>query len=201
VYLGAKRRYINTLLFFFLSINIGRKLGALTLRGRSGAGSTSNTMLLGPRTTFGTKWHLDPSSRLATINMGRKVGVCPFLVGGGSPSSTMWPGPRPTSIPSGILINPAVWPQQTWRIIREWAPPPFGGGVLGLHLTQCRLGRGYLPTKWHLAPSSHLATTYTGRILEGLFPFDGRGAMSLSNRMWPAIGLRPTCMPIFTSMH
>ena len=32
----------------------------------------------------------------------------------GSPSSTMRPGPRPTSMPSGILIHPAVWPRQTW---------------------------------------------------------------------------------------
>jgi len=104
-----------------------------------------------------TTWHLDPSSRWATIDMGRKVGVvplfregeagspsntmspgptpippyqvtsssnqpfghnrhepkievlCPFReVGAGSPSNTMWPGPRPTSVPSFILINPAV---------------------------------------------------------------------------------------------
>jgi len=34
--------------------------------------------------------------------------------GAGSPSSTMWPGPRPTSVPRAILIRPAVWPQQTW---------------------------------------------------------------------------------------
>jgi len=31
--------------------------------------------------------------------------------GAGSPSSIMWPGPRPTSMPSAILIHPAVWPQ------------------------------------------------------------------------------------------
>ena len=56
---------------------------------------------------FHTKWHLDPSSCLATIDMGRKVGVlCPFLGRAGSPSNTMKPGPRPTSVPSGILIQP-----------------------------------------------------------------------------------------------
>ena len=51
--------------------------------------------------------------RLATIDVGQKWGLlCPFLWGGaGSPSNTMSPGPRPTSIPSGILIHPAVWPQ------------------------------------------------------------------------------------------
>jgi len=25
----------------------------------------------------------------------------------------MWSGTRPSSVPSGILIHPAVWPQQT----------------------------------------------------------------------------------------
>jgi len=35
-----------------------------------------------------------------------------FLLGGaGSPSNTTSPGPRPISVPSGILIHPAVWPQ------------------------------------------------------------------------------------------
>ena len=52
--------------------------------------------------------------RLATIDMGRKLGgLCPFG-GAGSTFNTMWPGPRPTFVPSGILIHPAVWPQQTW---------------------------------------------------------------------------------------
>ena len=36
--------------------------------------------------------------RLATIDMGRKLGAVPFWGGGaGSPSNAMWPGPRPTS--------------------------------------------------------------------------------------------------------
>jgi len=38
----------------------------------------------------------------------------PLSVGdAGSPSNTMWPGPRPTSTPSGILIHPTVFPQYT----------------------------------------------------------------------------------------
>jgi len=60
-----------------------------------------------------TKWHIDASSRLATIKMRRKFGGSAHLFwgrGAGSPSSTMWPGPRPTSMPSAILIHPAVWP-------------------------------------------------------------------------------------------
>jgi len=49
------------------------------------------------------KWHLDPSIRLATIDMGQKLGAVPLLggTGAGSPSSTVWPEPRPTFIPSG----------------------------------------------------------------------------------------------------
>ena len=72
--------------------------------------------------------------RLAIIDMGWKLGgciliqpaiwpqqtwaenwrLCPFLGGGaGSPSNTMWLGPRPTYTPSFILIHPTVWPQYT----------------------------------------------------------------------------------------
>jgi len=42
-------------------------------------------------------------------------GAVSLSVGGAwSPSSTMSPGPRPTSVPSGVLIHLAVWPQWTW---------------------------------------------------------------------------------------
>jgi len=61
------------------------------------------------------KCYLYPSSRLVVIDMGRKLGDCApllfFLGGAESPASTVWPGPKPISIPSGILIHPAVWPQ------------------------------------------------------------------------------------------
>ena len=48
-----------------------------------------------------------------------------FGRGAGSPSSTMWPVPRPTSMPSAILIHPAIWPQQIWA--QNWGLCPFGG--------------------------------------------------------------------------
>ena len=60
-----------------------------------------------------TKWHLDPSSHLATTDMGRKLGAVPLLEGARFPSNTMCPGPRPTSTPSFILMHPTVWPQYT----------------------------------------------------------------------------------------
>jgi len=34
----------------------------------------------------------------------------PWGRGDGSPSNTMWPGPRPTGVPSFILIRSTVWP-------------------------------------------------------------------------------------------
>ena len=55
--------------------------------------------------------------RLATIDKDRNVGAAaPLSVGGGaagSPSKRISPAPRPTSVPSGILIHPIVWPQYT----------------------------------------------------------------------------------------
>ena len=52
------------------------------------------------------------TSRLATTDMGRKLGrLCPFWGRGpGFPSNT-WPGPSPTTIPSFIWIHPTVWPK------------------------------------------------------------------------------------------
>jgi len=45
---------------------------------------------------------------------GPKSGVVvglPLLGEAGSPSNTISPGPRHTSVPSGVLIHPPVWPQ------------------------------------------------------------------------------------------
>jgi len=49
------------------------------------------------------------------IDMGRKVGGCcvPLRGEAGSSSNTVSSGPRPTSVPSGILIHPSFWPQYT----------------------------------------------------------------------------------------
>ena len=39
--------------------------------------------------------------------------LCPFPWGAVFPSKAMSPGSRSTSVPSGILIHPTVWPQYT----------------------------------------------------------------------------------------
>ena len=93
---------------------MGQKEGvAVPLSGGGEAGSPSNTMWPWAEVYLYTKWQLNPSSHLATTDMGRKLGrVVPLWgQGTGSPSNTMSPGPRLTSVPRGILIHRTVWPQ------------------------------------------------------------------------------------------
>ena len=102
--------------------------------------------------------------RLATTGMGRKVGrvLCPFPWGAGPPSNIMSPRPRPTSVPSGIPIHPAVWPQWTWADKWEKGCCTSSGGA-GPHLTQCGLSRAseaYLHAQLHLDLSNRLATIH-----------------------------------------
>ena len=54
--------------------------------------------------------------RLTTTDTELREGgaAVPLSGGAGSPSNTMWPsGPRPTAMPSFILIHPTFWPQYT----------------------------------------------------------------------------------------
>jgi len=91
---------------------VGRKIGGCAPLGGRKLGSHLAQCRLGrhlPR----TKWHLDQFSRLATTDMGRELGGCAHLGGAGSPSNTVWPGPRHTCMPSFSLIRPTVWPQYT----------------------------------------------------------------------------------------
>ena len=111
------------------------------------------------------------------------------VAGAGSPSNTMWSQRRPTSIPSGILIHPAVYHNKHDPKIGESCHPPFsgGGGKLGPHLTQCRLGRGLLHTKWQsIQPFGHNGH---GPKIGGCAPSGGPG--SPSNTMWRGQGLPP----------
>jgi len=86
------------------TIDMGRKLeGAVPLF--RGAGFPSNTVAWA-EAYLHTKCHLAPSSRWTTIHGPKSGGMlCPLFGGDGSPYNTMWPGPRPTSMPSFILIH------------------------------------------------------------------------------------------------
>jgi len=119
--------------------------------------------------------------RLATIETDRKLGAVHLFWGAGFPSNTTLPGPRSTSIPSRILIHPAIWPQQTWA--ENWGAPFLGGGWTGSpHNT---LWPGLRST---FVPSDILI--HTAVIFFLLCPIQRRGAGSPCNTMWP--GSRPT---------
>jgi len=71
--------------------------------------------------------------------MGRKVwgaAMPPFWWAAGSPSNTMWPGPRPTYVPSGILIHPTVWPQYTNVTNRQTDRTAQGSDSIGRTVLQ-----------------------------------------------------------------
>ena len=68
------------------------------------------------------------------------------------------------------------------------APPLLEEWDLGPHL-RVALAETYLHAKWHLDPSSRLATTDMGQTLWGSAPFSGRGDGSPSDTMWPGRGL------------
>jgi len=55
----------------------------------------------------------------------------------------MWPGPMPTSVPSGTAIQPFGHDKNGLKMGR--AAVPLFGEELGLHLTQGGLGRDLPP--------------------------------------------------------
>jgi len=146
-----------------ITIDMGRKLGCCApFGGKLGLHLTQ----------CGLGWVL-PSYQVASWSFqvfghnrhGPKSGDCTtFRREPRSPSNTMSPELRPTLVPSGILIHPAIQPQQTWAKIGEAAPL---WGELGPHITQCRLGQG-LPTyqvaSWSIQPFGHnTPTSQTGQ--------------------------------------
>jgi len=133
--------------------------------------------------------------RLATTNMGRKLGGCvPYGGEAGSACNTMWPGPRPTFIPSGILIHPAVCPQQTWAENWRRGSAPWGEWEWVRIKHKVARAEAYLRTKWHLDPSSSLATIDMGRKFGAHRPLFGEertGSPSNTMSLWPW----PTSLP------
>ena len=77
----------------------------------------------------------------------KRRGCCTHFAGeAGSPSNTMWPGPRSTSVPSGVFIHPAVWPPDMGR--KLGAVPFLGRGELRPHLTSSP----YQVASWSIQP-------------------------------------------------
>ena len=125
---------------------------------------------------------------VTTIDMGRKLGgggfdlfltaAAPFWGGGaGSPSKTKSPGPRPTSIPSGILIDQShLATTDMGRKLGLW---PFGQGrwvPCILQLAQCGLGRGLLPYQVAYSYMQPFGHTRHGPKIGGFRPL-GKGEL------------------------
>ena len=89
--------------------------------------------------------------------MGQKLGgSAPFFGEEVGPHLTQSPGPRPTSIPSGILIYAAIWPQRIWA--ENWgAVPLWGEEELGPPSNNVARVEAYLHAKFHLDPFNPLA--------------------------------------------
>jgi len=121
-----------------------------------------------------TKWHLDASSRLATIIKGWKLGLALSLLGEGElgPNNVAW---AKTHFHAKChLDRSSRWRQRTcaenWG---EGSSPFLGSEALGAHLTQCSLGRGLPRINWQHDPCSRLAAIDMGRKLGGFRPLFG----------------------------
>jgi len=91
--------------------------------------------------------------------MGENWGAAPPYLEELGHHLTQSPGPRSTSIPSGILIHPAIWPQQIW--VDNWVGLcPFGGGEAGSPSNNVARAEAYPHAKFHLDPSDRLATVH-----------------------------------------
>jgi len=62
------------------------------------------------RCTYKSSAVAEMGDRLATIDMGAAMGATDYT---DADKTTVWPWPRPISLPSSILIHPTVWPQYT----------------------------------------------------------------------------------------
>jgi len=82
-------------------------------------------------------------------------GLCPLLGEGrvGSTANTKSPGLRPSSIPSGILIHAAIWPQQIWD--ENWVGVGSPSNIMwpGWGLPACQV------SSWFVQPYGHSART------------------------------------------
>jgi len=102
----------------------------------------------------------------------------------------------PTSVPSGILVYPAVWSQQTWA--ENWgAVLPFGGSWVPIYYSVA-WAKAHLHTKWHLDPSSRLATTDMGHKVGATVPPFWEGELAYLHANF--ILIHPTVWPQYTNV-
>jgi len=107
----------------------------------------------------------------------QKTGGVPLLGGAVTPSNITSPVPRFTSVLSGILVHPAVWPMATIDMGQKLGGAVlFSGGSWVPIEHKVAWAQAYHHTKWHFRPSSRLATTHIVRKL-GVCAFLGEGQL------------------------
>ena len=95
---------------------------------------------------------------------------------GGTPSNTMWHGPRSTSVPRGVFIHPAIWPQYTWS--KNWAGVSMPSLQEVAGSPSSTMWPGLRPTSMPSATLIHPAVwpnRHWPKIAEGLRPLLGEG--------------------------
>ena len=116
---------------------------------------------------------------------------------------------RHTSIPSGILVHPAVWPQRT--LAENWGLCPFRGEGAGSpsntsYTTSPGTRPTFVPSGILIHPAVWPQQTWAENW--GLCPLGG-GAVSPSNTIWPRLShtfissfilIRPTVWPQNTNV-
>jgi len=85
----------------------------------------------------------------------KKGAVVPLTRGAGTPSKTMWPGPRSTSVRvASSSIQPFSHNRHGPNIGWGWVCPFFSGASWVPIVHKLAWAAAYLHTKWHLSPST-----------------------------------------------
>jgi len=87
----------------------------------------------------------------------------------------MWPGPRPTPVPSGTLIHAAVWPQHVGQNWGCYATPLWGRAGFPSNMMSPWPRSTSLPSGILIHPAVWPQKTWTKNW--GLFPFFGEGGL------------------------
>jgi len=86
-----------------------------------------------------TNWHLSPSSRLTTTDIGRKLGLCAMLIYDLGPHLTQFRVGRGLAPYQVAYLDPCSC-LATIDLGRKLGAPPIFGEGLSPHITQSRLG-------------------------------------------------------------
>jgi len=139
------------------TIDMGQKLGGYCWEGGCWVSYLTQCSLgQGLPSYQVASWSLQPFGHNRRGPKCKSGGCALFREKLGPPPNTMSPGPRPTSVPSGILLHPAVWPHGP----KTGGLCPFGEGSWVPICYNMARAEAYLHATFHLDPSNSLATIH-----------------------------------------